>query len=102
MQLQIAPITKMMVRDFNGDNYPDVLIAGNDHSYDVSTGYYDANKGFVLLSRGASSSFEVLLPPESGLWFQGQIGSLLYFEGDTSLVVGGINRKKIVVYEHKK
>ena len=102
MQLQIAPFTNMIVRDFNGDNYPDVLIAGNDHSYDVSTGYYDANKGFILLSRGGSSSFDLLMPHQSGLWFQGQMGSLLYFEGDTSLVVGGINRGKIVVFEHKK
>jgi len=101
-RVQVAPITKMLVRDFNGDSYPDVLLTGNDHSYDVSTGYYDANKGFVLLSRGGSSSFDLLMPPQSGLWFQGQMGSLLYFEGDTSLVIGGINRKKVVVFEHKK
>ncbi len=29
--------------------YPmDVLLAGNDHTYDISTGYYDANKGIIL------------------------------------------------------
>jgi hypothetical protein len=27
-----------------------VLLAGNDHTYDISTGYYDANKGLRLAS----------------------------------------------------
>ncbi len=100
--LQVAPIKKMLVHDFNGDNFPDVMISGNDYTYDVSTGYYDANKGMVLLSKGNTSSFEILTPSESGLLLQGQVESLLYFEGDTSLIVAGINRDKIVVFEHKQ
>jgi hypothetical protein len=100
--LQVAPIRKMIVRDFNDDNYPDVLVAGNDYTYDVSTGYYDANKGIVMLSKGSKQSFDVLTPSQSGLFLQGMVESLLYFEGDTSLVVAGINRAKIAVFEHKR
>jgi hypothetical protein len=88
----------MIVRDFNGDNYPDVLLAGNDYTYDISTGYYDANKGIVLLSRGKDQSFDVLMPSRSGLLLQGMVQSLQYFQGDTSLIVAGINRAKAVVY----
>ncbi|MGW8317161.1 MAG: VCBS repeat-containing protein, partial [Bacteroidales bacterium] len=48
---QVAPIKKMVVRDFNGDGLPDVLLGGNDHTYDISTGYYDANKGIIMASK---------------------------------------------------
>jgi hypothetical protein len=97
----------MIVDDFNGDGYPDVLIGGNDYSYDVSTGYYDANKGLILMNKGAKSekgkpSFDVLSPAQSGLFLQGVVESLLYFKGDTSLVVAGINRSKVSVFEHIK
>ena len=102
--LQVSPIKKMIVRDFNGDNWPDVLVGGNDYTYDIATGYYDANKGIVLLNKGdkkeeGKASFEVLTPSQSGILLHGMVESLLYFEGDTSLVVAGYNRAKVVVYE---
>ena len=98
--LQVAPIKKMIIQDFNGDKYPDVLLGGNDYTYDVSTGYYDANKGTVLLSKGEKQSFEILAPPQSGILLQGMLESLLYFKGDTSLVIAGFNRAKVSVYKH--
>jgi hypothetical protein len=97
-ELQVAPIKKMIVSDFNGDSYPDILCAGNDYTYDISTGYYDANKGMVLLSKGNRQSFDILPPSKSGLILQGMVESLLNFEGDTSLVVAGINRSKTAVF----
>jgi hypothetical protein len=99
VEFQISPIKKMIVSDFNDDNYPDVLCAGNDYTYDVSTGYYDANKGVILLSNGKKQSFDVMPPSKSGLLIQGMVESLMYFEGDTSLVVAGINRAKTVVFK---
>ena len=92
----------MIVTDFNGDKYPDVLLGGNDYTFDVSTGYYDANKGMVLLSKGDKQSFDILTPSQSGILLQGMLESLLYFEGDTSLVVAGFNRSKVAVFEHHK
>ena len=102
--LQVSPIKKMIVRDFNGDNYPDVLIGGNDYTYNVSTGFYDANKGLVLMNKGKNRekgkpAFDVLSPSQSGILLQGMLESLLYFEGDTSLVVAGFNRAKVSVFE---
>jgi hypothetical protein len=103
--VQVSPVKKMIVNDFNGDGYPDVLVGGNDYSYDVSTGYYDANKGLILMNKGAKRekgkpSFDVLSAAQSGLFLQGVVESLLYFKGDTSLVVAGINRSKVSVFEH--
>lgn len=100
--LQVAPVKKVIVKDLNNDSYPDVIAGGNDHTYDISTGYYDALKGVVLLSKGKERSFEVLPPSESGLLLHGMVESLLYFDGDTSLVVAGINRGEAVVYQHKQ
>jgi enediyne biosynthesis protein E4 len=99
-ELQVSPIKKMIVKDLNGDGYPDVILAGNDHTYDFSTGYYDANKGMVLLSKGKKQSFDILPASESGIHLQGMVESLLYFDGDTSLLVAGINRSKTVVFKH--
>jgi hypothetical protein len=90
----------MIVRDFNADNSLDVLVSGNDYTYDVSTGYYDANKGLLLLNQGKGKSFEVLTPSQSGILLQGMVESLLYFEGDTSLIVAGINRAPVKVFKH--
>ena len=52
MLLQVSPVKKMIVEDFNDDTYPDVLAAGNDYTYNLSTGYFDANKGVLLLNKG--------------------------------------------------
>lgn len=106
LPLQVSPIKKMIVKDLNDDKYLDVILAGNDHTYNIATGYYDSNKGIVLINSGnkrntGKTTFEVLTPSKSGLLLQGMIESLIYFEGDTSLIVVGINRAKATVFEHK-
>ncbi len=96
--LQVSPVTKMIVSDFNNDSLPDVLVAGNDYTYDIATGYYDANKGLILSGKGKLKSFEVLTPSKSGILLQGMVESLLYFDGEYPLVVAGINRSKVRVF----
>lgn len=101
LQLQVSPIKKVIVNDLNGDKYTDVIFAGNDHTYNIATGYYDANKGMVLINKGKNQSFDILTPSKSGILLNGMVESLLFFEGNTPLVVAGINRGKAVVYEYK-
>lgn len=99
LEAQVAPVKKLLVHDFNADSFADVLIAGNDHTYDVSTGNYDSNKGLVLLGTG-SKEFTVLQPSKSGLLLNGQVESLIYLKSDScSYLVGGINRRKLQVYK---
>ena len=101
--MQVSPVRKMIVEDLNGDNYPDVIVGGNDYSYDVSTGNYDSNKGIILMNRGKNQekgkhTFDVLQPAQSGMLLEGMVESLLYLKGDTSLIVAGFNRAKAEVY----
>jgi enediyne biosynthesis protein E4 len=107
LKVQVSSVKKMIVQDLNGDNYPDVIMGGNDYTYDVSTGYYDANKGIVLMNKGKNQekgkpAFDVLRPAQSGLLLQGMVESLLWFKGDSSFVVAGFNRARASVFELKK
>lgn len=98
VQAQVAPIRKVIVTDFNADGKMDILLAGNDNTYDVSTGYYNASKGLLMLGQ-EKLDFEVLPPAKSGILFNGQVESLLYFENQgIPYVMGGINRKGITTF----
>jgi hypothetical protein len=99
---QLSPIKKTIVQDLNQDAYPDVILAGNDHSYDVSTGYFDANKGLVLLSKNDQPLSVMLGPSESGILFHGMVESLLYLEGETPLIIAGFNRDSAVVFSPER
>jgi hypothetical protein len=97
--VQVSPVKKVIIRDFDGDKLPDMLLAGNDYTYDVSTGYYDANKGILLINKGNKHPFEVMSASLSGIMLQGMVESLLFMEGDTPIVVAGINRSKVSVHQ---
>jgi hypothetical protein len=100
--LQVSPVKKMIAQDLNNDKYPDVIVAGNDYTWDVSNGYFDALKGIVMINKGKVRSFDLLPPSKSGLLLQGMVESLLWFDGDTSLVVAGVNRGEALVFEKRK
>jgi enediyne biosynthesis protein E4 len=99
--VQTSPVRKILLRDLNGDGNMDIVIAGNDYTYDVSTGYIDAGKGLVLLGKG-NGEFEVLPPSRTGLLLKGQISSLQYFDGPAPMLVAGVNRDSVRVFHHVK
>ena len=95
---QVSPIKKTIVQDFNNDTFPDVLLTGNDYTYDIGTGYYDAIKGFLLLSKDGRPLSELKAPSQSGIVLQGMVESLLWFDGDTALIIAGINRDRVAAF----
>jgi hypothetical protein len=97
-EAQVSPIKKSIIEDFNDDGYPDVLLAGNDYTYDIGTGYYDANKGLLLMSSDGVPLNKLLAPSESGIVLNGMVESLLYLEGETPLIMVGMNRDSVVTY----
>ncbi len=100
--VQVSPLKLTIVHDFNHDTYPDVLLAGNDHSYDIGTGYYDASKGLVLMSNDQKPLSELITPSESGMVLNGMVESLLYLEGDTPLIMVGFNRDSVRIFSLNK
>jgi hypothetical protein len=99
---QVSPIKKTIIRDFNGDGFPDILLAGNDHTFDISTGYYDALKGLVLISENGKPLSRLINPSESGMVLNGMVESLLYLDGESPLIVAGINRDSVLTYSVKR
>jgi hypothetical protein len=98
-KLQMAPIRKMLVHDLNDDGQLDIIVTGNDYSYDVSTGYYDASKGWLLMGK-PGRSWEVLSPSESGMLINGQVDDLEYFETDSAAyLLAGVNRSRLHVFK---
>lgn len=100
-ETQIAPIREMMSQDFIGTGSSQVLLAGNDHCFDVSTGYYSANRGQILTCDEAGK-FNVVPVSSTGLRISGQVESLAWFEDTKKLLVVGINRQKLQVYERNE
>jgi hypothetical protein len=97
-EVQISPLKKVIIRDLNGDRYSDAILTGNDHTYDVSTGYYDANKGLVLLSGKNGPLSELLPPSRSGFMVNGMVESLIWIDMERPLVVAGVNRGQAVTF----
>lgn len=101
---QTTPVTKILVDDFNGDKSPDLLLAGNDHTWDICFGEYDAGKGLILLNMTGTGNdkdrkFKALQASRSGILLNGMVGSLLLNRGTPSYIIAGINRKGLKVFE---
>lgn len=95
---QVAPIRKMLAVDIDKDGTAEVILGGNDHTYDVSTGIYNANRGLILKAE-KDRSLRLLTPSETGYVVDGQVEALIHFQGDKEFVVTGINRAAAQVYE---
>ncbi|MGP1992373.1 VCBS repeat-containing protein [Zobellia laminariae] len=52
IEAQLAPIHAIQVMDINADGNLDVLLAGNDYSWDASVGNHDAGIGLSLIGDG--------------------------------------------------
>jgi len=65
IECQFAPVYGMLVGDFNEDGHPDILMAGNSYSTEVSTGNYDAMQGLLLAGNG-KGDFRPLLSRQTG------------------------------------
>lgn len=72
---QISPTNECILKDFNGDNTIDILLAGNSNSPDVETGRYDAGNGLLLLGDG-KGNFMPIEGMESGFWASKEVRHL--------------------------
>ena len=71
---QFSSINVFTVFDYNGDKYPDVLLAGNLYGSEVETPRNDSSLGLVLV--GSKNGPIVVPPKESGLLIEGDIRNI--------------------------
>jgi hypothetical protein len=71
-EAQWSPIFAFLVADFNEDQKPDILSAGNFYGVLPYEGRYDADNGTLLLGQG-NFPFKVLPYQESGIMLDGEI-----------------------------
>jgi len=95
---QVSPIKNVIIRDLNGDRNPDAILTGNDHTYDVSTGFYDAGKGWVLVSSDKGPLSELLIPSQSGFMVNGMVESMVLVETERPILIAGVNRGQAVSF----
>ncbi|MFB6230291.1 MAG: VCBS repeat-containing protein [Salinibacter sp.] len=79
IEAQFAPIHGLVARDVNGDDLPDLLLAGNDFTVRPQWGRADAEKGTVLLNQG-NSTFTVLRSRKSGFHAPKDVRSMTLIE----------------------
>lgn len=74
-EAQEAPVKSIIVRDFNGDKIPDLLVAGNDYGPAVEINRYDAGNGALFLNDG-KGNFHFVPNRDCGFWASGEVRHL--------------------------
>ncbi len=76
IEAQFAPVTQILVNDFNKDGKQDILLLGNKSDNRLKIGSIDANYGVLLKGDGAGK-FTYIPQPSSGLSVTGDVKSAL-------------------------
>ncbi len=93
LQAQFAPVTQILVKDFDKDGKQDVLLLGNKTDNRLKLGSMDANYGCLLKGNG-QGQFEYVPQTTAGLYVQGDVKSCieLSIKGINYLVIGSFNQ----------
>ncbi len=95
---QIAPMYGMLVNDYTGDGYLDLLSVGNFYSGEVFSGRYDASIGWLLEGDG-KGGFKTIDVAESGFYVEGDAkGMVQLIVGDQQLTLIGVNNAPLRVF----
>jgi len=99
---QLAPISGMVVDDFDGDGNMDIILNGNDFGTEVSVGRYDAMNGLYLSGDG-KGNFSPKSILQSGIYIPGNGKSLVKLRSvkGNYLVAAGQNRGPLKIFQLK-
>lgn len=103
LETQFAPISDMLIDDFDGDKNLDVLLVGNDFGNEIYTGKFDAFNGLLLKGNG-KGDFKVSLPSENGFYVSGDAKSVVKVKtiNNQNLIFASQNRDKLKAFMLKK
>lgn len=78
--VQQSPVNAILVKDINGDQKPDILLAGNSRQFEpTNTGYIEGSLGHFLINQG-QGEFKLVSNIESGLWLKGETRKFISLE----------------------
>jgi len=100
IQAQEFPIFSCISKDLNGDDFEDLIIAGNIYQTEVETPRLDSGKGLVLISNG-KNNYDPVSTAKSGLNTPGDVKSLEYIklESANDILVVGKNQSVLQIVE---
>ncbi len=95
---QISSINQIISKDFNGDGFLDILVAGNLHASEVETPRNDASNGILLFGNG-KGDFEVSNNRDNGWYSPGDVKDMVEIkvENKNYIVVAKNNDKAQVI-----
>lgn len=76
---QAAPVYGILPRDWNGDGFMDILLAGNYYEREIETTRSDAGIGTLLLGNG-KGDFSPLSPNETGIFAYQDVRAIALLE----------------------
>ncbi|MDQ2658660.1 MAG: FG-GAP-like repeat-containing protein, partial [Bacteroidota bacterium] len=98
VEAQLSTVNGIIVRDFDGDNVKDILIAGNKFDVEVETTAADASPGLLMKGLG-NLAFKPLKPFESGFFVPYNVKDLQAIDfGDHTAILVGINNEAMRIF----
>ncbi len=94
MSVQKSPINSIVYEDFDGDDIPDLILAGNNHMSEVETTRSDAGIG-NFLKGNSKGSFNVVSHIKSGFFVDGDVRNVILIDSKNNnfLFVANNNEK---------
>ncbi len=98
-EAQLAPLYGMQCMDVNGDDFPDMMLVGNDFGMETGEGRADALNGLVLLNKGGKD-FRPIGFERSGLLVPGDARGLTRVRiGGAMYLIATQNRKPLTLFK---
>lgn len=101
---QLSAITSIVPFDYNGDAYPDLLVAGNLYNSEVETPRNDSGVGLILQNI-KGKGFKAIPPAQSGLMVRGDVRSVRPISSQNDSLkkfLFGINNDSLRLLEFKR
>jgi hypothetical protein len=99
-QAQLTCYKDAVIVDTNGDNLPDILLAGNFYENNIQMGRYDADYGKLLINKGNDS---FVCDNLNGLQIRGQVRHVTPVQvGKQSTIIVARNNDSISVIRFRK
>jgi hypothetical protein len=95
VKAQFSSINDIIIKDFNGDQNPDVLLAGNLFVSEIETTRNDAGTGLLLLGDGRNN-FQSVDFPESGFMARKDAKKLRLLKGKNKTYVHVANNNNVL------